>query len=114
MNDPIYEGWYNRDLTPITSDEQLIAAADIENRQVAHTRVGDLGWVSTIFLRLDHSFTEEGPPILFETLVFGGPLDGDMERYCTEEEALAGHCRMVERVRKTASLWDRFKAWLER
>lgn len=36
--------------------------------------------VSTVFLGLDHSFTG-GPPLLFETLVFGGHLDGEMERY---------------------------------
>jgi hypothetical protein len=36
--------------------------------------------ISTVFLGLDHSFGA-GSPVLFETLVFGGPLDGEMDRY---------------------------------
>lgn len=55
--------------------------------------------VSTVFLGLDHSFRDHGPPILFETLVFNGPLRDEMERYATWDEADAGHKAMVERVR---------------
>jgi hypothetical protein len=55
--------------------------------------------VSTVFLGLDHRFGGEGPPIVFETMVFGGALDGEQERYCTKAEALAGHEKMVARVR---------------
>lgn len=47
--------------------------------------------VSTIFLGLDHRFSGDGPPILFETMIFGGPHDGYQERYCTWEEAKEGH-----------------------
>jgi hypothetical protein len=54
--------------------------------------------VSTVFLGMDHNWRESGPPILFETLVFGGPLDGEMDRYCTRAEALDGHQEMCERV----------------
>ena len=42
--------------------------------------------VSTVFLGLDHAIYNE-KPILFETLVFNGPLDGEMRRCCTWEEA---------------------------
>lgn len=38
--------------------------------------------VSTIFLGLDHNWGD-GPPLLFETLVFGGKLDREMDRYST-------------------------------
>lgn len=54
--------------------------------------------VSTVFLSLDHDHSGKGPPVLWETLVFGGPLADEMERYCTREEALAGHAAMVARV----------------
>lgn len=67
------------------------------DRIVAKTDVGD-SKVSTVFLGLDHSWGD-GPPMIFETLVFGGPLAGEMERYSTWEEAEAGHAAMVERVR---------------
>lgn len=52
--------------------------------------------VSTVFLGLDHSFGS-GPPLLFETLVFGGPFDQEMERYATWVEAEYGHVRMVDK-----------------
>lgn len=54
--------------------------------------------VSTVFLGLDHSFGRHGPPVLWETLVFGGPNADDMERYASMEEAVLGHFRMVETV----------------
>ncbi len=48
--------------------------------------------VSTVFLGLDHSFgLGEGPPILFETMIFGGEHDDYQQRYATREEALMGH-----------------------
>ena len=46
--------------------------------------------VSTVFLGLDHNFTECGPPILFETMIFGSELNLSMRRYSTWDEAAAG------------------------
>jgi len=54
--------------------------------------------VSTVFLGLDHNYEQIGPPIVFETMVFGGPLDREQIRYATADEALVGHEAMVERV----------------
>ena len=51
-----------------------------------------------MFLGLDHSFADVGPPILFETMVFGGEHDQEMERYATWDEAVAGHDIMVQKV----------------
>ena len=68
------------------------------DRQIDHTTVGDVR-VSTVFLGLDHRFGASGPPILFETMVFGGALDQDEKRYCTWDEAALGHLAMVARVR---------------
>ncbi len=56
--------------------------------------------VSTVFLGLDSSF-EQGPPLIFETMVFDGELDGEMDRYTTWEEAEEGHKKMVESVMKS-------------
>ncbi len=68
------------------------------NRRVAKTAV--LGSeVSTVFLAIDHSFGGGRKPILFETLVFGGPLDQEQMRYSTWEEAEKGHAAMVQRVK---------------
>jgi hypothetical protein len=55
--------------------------------------------VSTVFLGLDHN-RGDGPPVLWETLVFGGELDGEMQRYSSLADALAGHQAMCERVKQ--------------
>jgi hypothetical protein len=54
--------------------------------------------VSTVFLGLDHSFDDDAPPLLFETMVFMDEKDEDCERYSTWEEAEAGHARMVRQA----------------
>lgn len=69
------------------------------DRDVAKTNITDEILVSTVFLGLDHRFGE-GTPLLFETMVFGGSLDEQMERYGTWEEAESGHKRWVEKAKK--------------
>jgi hypothetical protein len=70
------------------------------SQTLALTRVSPTVDISTIFICIDHRHFGEGRPIVFETLVFGGQLDGEMERYTTYGKALDGHERMVIRVRK--------------
>ena len=60
-----------------------------ENKVVARSEFGSVS-VSTVFLGMDHSFGG-GPPLLFETMIFGGKSDGYMDRYGTWQEAEAGH-----------------------
>ncbi len=69
------------------------------DRTVRRTEHGNM-MVSTVFLGLDHNFDDDGPPVLFETMVFTGNETGDwdMVRYCTWDEAEAGHLRMCESV----------------
>jgi hypothetical protein len=50
--------------------------------------------VSTVFLGLDHRY-DDGPPLLFETMIFGGEHDEYQERYSTWDEAFAGHQRAL-------------------
>ena len=70
-----------------------------KDRQVVVTDISDDVRVSTVFLGLDHNYLDTGPPLIFETLIFGGEHNGDMDRYSTYEEAEAGHEVMVKRVR---------------
>ena len=72
--------------------------SDSDGRRVDRTEVTDDIEVSTVFLGLNHQFGD-GPPLLFETLVFGGKLDGEMCRYSTWDQAVSGHLRVVERVK---------------
>jgi len=71
---------------------------NIKDRHVADEKVGDVR-VSTVFLGLDHALGANEPPMIFETMVFGGELDMEMERYSTWEQAEIGHRNMVERVK---------------
>lgn len=70
-----------------------------DKRVVAQTQVRDC-MVSTVFLGLDHSFSPDAPPVLFETMIFGGPLDGEQTRYSTRAAAHRGHAEHVERARR--------------
>jgi hypothetical protein len=69
---------------------------DIARRTVAKTVLADGTRVSTIFLGTDHQFGD-GPPLLFETMIFhGDPGTGDeCWRYPTRAEALEGHAAAV-------------------
>lgn len=67
------------------------------NRRVADETIDGVR-VSTVFLSLDHSFGD-GPPMLFETMVFGGPLDQEQDRCTTWDEAETMHKAMVARVK---------------
>lgn len=65
-------------------------------RHVAIYEFGDTK-VSTVFLGLDHGYGD-GPPVLFETMVFGGPHDGHQERASTWDEAQCMHDAVVRIV----------------
>ena len=54
--------------------------------------------VSTVFLGLDHRWFGDGPPLVFETMVFGGEFDHEQERYGSWAAAEAGHKRWVKKV----------------
>jgi hypothetical protein len=66
------------------------------DRKVGATEVGEVR-ISTVFFGLDHQFGD-GPPLLFETMVFGGPLDQETVHYSTWKQAEEGHSEMVRRV----------------
>lgn len=90
--------------TPVPTDMYTWATSydDPRKKRVAITRLyGHEIAVSTVFLGLDHNWSD-GPPILFETMVFAlahPKIDELTERYHTWEEAETGHAEMVERVK---------------
>lgn len=69
------------------------------DRHVAKEKVG-VHLVSTVFLGLNHQYGD-GPPLLFETMVFKGNDGADLwcERCSTWDEAEAMHKRGCEYVR---------------
>lgn len=95
--------WYilNENNEPVPADS-FVAAQFLEsgNRIIAQDDV-DGAHLSTVFLCLDHNHytgNSRRDPVLYESMWFGGPNDGDQRRYCTREEALAGHQEMLNEV----------------
>jgi hypothetical protein len=69
----------------------------IGKRIIQQTSQGDVT-VSTVFLMFDHNFRNDGPPILWETMIFGGKHNGDTTRYISAKDAKLGHaiaCQLV-------------------
>lgn len=100
---------------PVFCDEIKVWGQWFEDREksrVSRTTFGEVR-VSTVFLGLDHSFGV-GPPILFETIIFGGESDGYQQRCETWDQAEQMHrvaCDLVggepdvEEDEEDLSLW---------
>ena len=89
----------DRQVVPATMEEWARDLAD-PDRIVAQWRFADDAvLVSTVFLGIDHRWVGEGPPLVFETMVFDGPMHGHQERCSTWREAEAQHERVCAMVR---------------
>lgn len=60
------------------------------DRHVAEDKIGDVR-VSTVFRGIDHRFNSAGKPVLWETIIFGGPHDEYQDRYTSLGDAKKGH-----------------------
>ena len=81
-------------------------ADGIEARRVAFTDIPGVGYVSTIFLGLPDVLSElrgDEPPLLFETMAFGGPLDQEEIRTATWSDAEQAHVRVVDACKARAA-----------
>ncbi len=95
--------YYNRAGKPISSDEW--SARLRSEQRVAATYLPCGHWVSTVWLGLNHQFGD-GPPLIFETMAFPCDVSGEItswrevesDRYSTEDEATAGHWKIVDRL----------------
>lgn len=94
--------WYKLDgLRPVPDETNgLWIQRNKDVRRVALTKITEDVEVSTVFLGLDHNFGDGGEPVLFETLVFGGTMDGYMDRYTNWIEAEQGHQAIVDKVKE--------------
>ncbi|HEX3523965.1 MAG TPA: hypothetical protein VHT52_17995 [Stellaceae bacterium] len=86
--------------TPVLCDDLLVWGQwmQVANRQVAETAIGDAR-VSTVFLGLDHQWSDDGPPLLFETMIFGGVYSERQFRCSTWDEAEIQHAAVIEVAR---------------
>lgn len=89
--------YYDRNGEPLELMAWAHLMKNLDYKRVAYTEVGDAR-VSTVWMGVDHGIFGEGPPLIFETMVFGGKLDQEQWRYSTEVLALAGHDQIVALV----------------
>src|SRR5215216_723942 len=92
--------FYNRKGERVSRDEYMTLSRN--NRSVGFAEIvfdtGDKVEISTVFLGLNHNYYGEGPPLIYETMIFGGHLNGECYRYSTEQQAAEGHMANVERA----------------
>jgi len=79
------------------SKSEARAWEDKDNCSVGWSKNEDGIKVSTIFRGGQRSYTADEQPV-FESMVFGGCLDGVQEFYPTWEEAVAGHKALCEKA----------------
>lgn len=94
-------GYYDMDGNAIEWDQMVELFKSDEARRVGYDKVGDVT-VSTVLLVMDHSFLEDGPPVIFETMVFGYDAvaaDSDDDGYSTKEQAAEGHASVLAAVK---------------
>lgn len=72
--------------------------------RIGSDQIGEV-WVSTVWIGMNLGFGP-GPPIIFESMVFGGPYDQAQNRYATEAQALAGHERAVADLHEGREPWE--------
>ncbi len=87
---------YDWEGNPITTSQWARLFND--ERHVGEDDIGGVT-VSTVWMGIDYAVFFEGPPLIFETMIFGGPYDQWQWRYSTVEEAREGHARIVGLLR---------------
>jgi len=95
------EPWLTIDRNRIRTQIQVRKKLGMSMDRVDNIKMlGRMIVISTVFLGLDHSFGS-GPPLLFETMVFNGPCDGEQRRTPDWTAAAAGHRETVEGTRRS-------------
>jgi len=93
MERTVVEGYFDRSGCSIDLFRWSILRGDQDYVRVARDRVGELE-ISTVWLGADHQ-PGDGSPLIFETTVFRDGEQAGVWRYCTEDEALAGHDQVL-------------------
>lgn len=93
---PVPEDWWD---TKKHGDIYMRARPYSLARRVARTQITDDIEVSTCHLGIDHSYNS-GPPLIFETMIFGGQYTQELQRYSSEEAAMRGHLAAVDALRE--------------
>lgn len=71
-------GYFDKDGAPIDRDTYARLFEDAAYRQIANDELPAGGFVSTVWLGIDHRFSSDGPPLIFETMAFGPRAEGQL------------------------------------
>jgi hypothetical protein len=99
-----------KEKTPVACSFEEWAEFFSHDRVVAVTKIAPRARVSTVFIGLDSRFGQAGPPLVFETMVFGGPLNGHKVMASTWDEAERFHRSMIARAKVEMKKWARRRA----
>lgn len=92
-----------RGLYVLNENDEPIPEPDVErwgkasfwrHKHIAEDTIGGVR-VSTVFLGIDHNHFDIGPPVLWETMIFGGRFDDWQDRYTSRADAVRGHAIAV-------------------
>lgn len=95
-----YMKFYDRQGVEISMERYAQLHIDFDYKVLKQDDVltpdGDMYWVSTVWLGMNHNYFDKGPPLIFETMVFeDGMSDVYCDRYPTERSAREGHALVV-------------------
>lgn len=91
----------------LDADHRVVAAdldtwaamIEADGRLVDYTEINSALRVSTVFIGLDMAPWDDGPPKLFETMVFRNDSGDDCWRYSSWDDAVIGHKAAVRKLR---------------
>lgn len=94
---------------------RMVASTVVKSAEISRTLEGPEVihggiWVSTVWIGFDvggpSCLDPLGSPSIFESMVFGGPLDHEIRRYCTAYNARVGHADLVTEVHRALKAID--------
>jgi hypothetical protein len=89
---------YDREGNELDWERFILLFGDMRSRRIGKDAIGDYT-VSTVWMGIDHNFSGDGPPLIFESMVFGpDKTDHAVRHYATETEAREGHAELVNEV----------------
>lgn len=96
---------YDRQGNSISVDEWGTLHSDINYKRIGWRDFEGSVSVSTVWLGIDHAMPWDDQPLIFETMVFGGPYADAQMRYATEQEAIDGHARTCSDIEAGRQPW---------
>lgn len=101
--------YYDRKGKPIDQRKWAELFESVEYRIIGSLEENDIH-ISTVWLGLDHNWGR-GAPLIFETMIFGGPYDQRQWRWHTENEAEQAHQVIVTAFREGMDPDVAVEAW---